>query len=517
VRRHGGQRAGRGGELIPPGRRLHVDVPAALDVVGIVTKYLSFTALVPAAVAVGYGEPVWPFLAAGALAFGFGVTLQLTPGRKDRVGAREAFLIVALTWVVAAGFGALPYLLSGEPQLSNPVDAYFEAMSGFTTTGASVLTDIEALPRSLLLWRQLTQWLGGMGIIVLALAVLPRLRIGGRQLLESELPGPELEPLATRVRDTARRLWILYLGLTVLAALAYAATGWLGQDARMDLFNAVAHALATLPTGGFSPLNVGAAAFAPVTQWLMVVFMLAAGTNFALMYRAFVRHQPAALTRDEEFRLYLGVLALAAGIIGLDLLSEGTAEGEAAIRHAVFQTVSMMTSTGFASTDFALWPAAAAMALVGLMFIGGSAGSTSGSVKVVRHLLTGRMLRREADLTMHPELISPIRLNRSPVDERTLRGIQTFVVLYVGIFVVGAVLLQVDAARAGVQLSVFEAVAAAATTLGNVGPGVGFAGPFGNFEPFSDVSTALMIGLMWLGRLELIPVLVLFSRHFWRA
>ena len=504
-----------GPSRIPPPRRLHVDVSSALDLVGTLTRYLSLAALIPAAVAVGYREPAHPFLLAGAITFAFGMLLERTTGRKERVGAREAFLVVGLTWLVAAGFGALPYLLSGEPQLRNPLNAYFEAMSGFTTTGATMLTDIDALPRSLLLWRQLTQWLGGMGIIVLALAVLPRLRVGGRQLLEHELPGPELESLSSRIRDTARRLWVLYVGLTVLAALAYGSIGLLGLDDRMHPFNAVSHALTTLPTGGFSPEGLGAAAFAPVTQWLIVVFMLVAGTNFALMYRAFIRRQPAALARDEEFRLYLGVLGLAAVVIGAALLSEKTAEGEAAVRHAVFQTVSLMTSTGYASTDFALWPATAAMVLVGLMFIGGSAGSTSGSVKVVRHLLTGKMLRRELDQTMHPELVSPIRLNRSPVDERTLRALQTFVLLYIGVFIVAAFLLAVDAQRVGLELSGFDAVAAAATTIGNVGPALGIAGPFGSFEPFSNASTALMIGLMWLGRLELIPVVVLFTRSYW--
>jgi trk system potassium uptake protein TrkH len=500
---------------IPDRKPLRVDVSSALGVVGMLTKYLSLAAVVPAVAAVAFGEPVYPFLLAGALAFAAGASLERVMGAQRQLGSREAFLVVGLTWLAAAAFGALPYLFAGEPQLRNPVHAYFEAMSGFTTTGASVLTDIEALPQSLLLWRQLTQWIGGMGIIVLALAVLPRLRVGGRQLLEHELPGPEVESLSSRVRDTARRLWLLYVGLTLIAALAYASVGWLGLDERMDSFNAVAHALTTLPTGGFSPEAAGAAAFMPVTQWLIVLFMIVAGTNFALMYRAFVRRQPGAFARDDEFRIYLGVLTLAALVIGVELVSSGALAGESAVRHAVFQTVSLMTSTGYASTDFALWPAAALMVLVGLMFIGGSAGSTSGSVKVVRHVLTGRMLRRELDQTVHPELVSIVRLNRAAVDERTLRAVQTFVLIYIGVFVLGAVLLALDAARTGLELSAFEAVAAAATTVGNVGPGVGFAGPLGSFEPFSDLSTGLMIGLMWLGRLELIPVIVLFTRAYW--
>lgn len=497
-------------------RWLQVDVGSTLDLVGTITKYLAAAPLIPAGVAVGYGETAWPFVWTAMAAFAAGVALEQATGRKERVGTREGFLVVALTWLVAASIGALPYLLSGEPQLSRPLDAYFEAMSGFTTTGATVLTDIDALPRSLLIWRQLTQWLGGMGIIVLALAILPRLRIGGRRLLESELPGPEAEPLTARIRDTARRLWVLYIGLTLLEASLLLSFWWSGVDERLHPFNAIAHALTTLPTGGFSPENRGVEVFAPATQWLIIVFMLIAGTNFALMYRAIIQRRSAVIHRDEEFRLYAGLIVLAAGAVSISLLTDGVANGEEAIRHSVFQTVSLMTTTGYASTDFASWPPLAAMALVGLMFIGGSAGSTSGSVKVGRHLLIGRILHRELELTVHPELIAPVRANRISVNERTLRGISTFVLLYLGVFILGVAVIAIDGAATGLNLSVLEAVGAGATTLGNVGPGFGFAGPLGSFEPFGDASTAAMIGLMWLGRLELIPVLVLFTRHYWR-
>ena len=498
-------------------RRLHVDVGSSLDLVGTITKYLAATPLIPAAVAVGYRESPRPFLATAALVLVVGLALERIPGRKEHVGAREGYLVVALTWVVVAGVGALPYLLSGDPQLNRPLDAYFEAMSGFTTTGATVLTDIDGLPRSLLIWRQLTQWLGGMGIIVLAIAILPRLRVGGRQLLESELPGPEHEPLTTRIRDTARQLWILYIALTALQALLLMGFGWAGIDDRMHPFNAIGHALTTLPTGGFSPENRGVEVFAPASQWLITVFMIIAGTNFALTYRALTHREPALFHRDDEFRLYLALLALATVVISISIWTDDLATGEGAIRHAAFQTVSMMTTTGYGSTDFALWPGVALMALVGLMFIGGCAGSTSGSVKVARHLLMGRILRREIDLTVHPEVVSVIRSNRTQVNEKTLRAISGFVLLYIGVFIIGVAVLATDASATGLELSVIEAVAAAATTLGNVGPGFGFAGPLGTFERFGDASTVTMIGLMWMGRLELIPVLVLFSRHYWRA
>jgi trk system potassium uptake protein TrkH len=496
---------------------LGVDVGAALNLVGSLLRYLSLSALFPAAIALGYGEPVWPYLAAGAIGVAAGLALELPTRGSDRVGVREGFLVVSLTWIVAAGFGSLPYLLSGEDQLARPLDAYFEAMSGFTTTGASVLTDIEALSRSLAMWRQFTQWLGGMGIIVLALAILPRLRVGGRQLLEQELPGPEIEPLAASIRDTARRLWLLYVALTGLLAATLAVFGWSGIDERMNVFDAVAHAFTTLPTGGFSTQARSIEPFAAATQWVLIVFMVIGGANFALTYRALVRREPRALVRDEELRVYVGLLALGMLALAAELVAEGFFSGLDAVRHAAFQAVSIMTTTGYASTDFNEWTALGAVTIVGLMFLGGSAGSTSGSVKVVRHILIGRMLRRELDQTVHPELVSPIVLNRTVVDERTLRAVLAFVLLYVGLFAVGSLALVVEDARANTGATPFEAIAAAATTIGNVGPAFGFAGPMGSFDGFTDLSKGIMIALMWLGRLEIIPVVVLMTRAYWRA
>lgn len=497
--------------------RLAVDLTGAINIVASLTKYLSLATLVPAAVAIGYRESPWPFLIGGAIVGGIALgTERLTRG-DHRIGSREGFLIVSLTWVVAAALGALPYLLSGEPELNRPIDAYFEAMSGFTTTGATVLTDIDSLSRSVLLWRQFTQWFGGIGIIVLALAVLPRLRVGGRQLLEHEMPGPEIESLSTRIADTARRVWILYISLTAALIVVLVGFAVSGVDERLTVYDAFAHALTTVPTGGFGTEDTSLTDFGAATHWVIALFMVLGGANFALLYRALVRREPRAFARDEEFRLYVGLMALASVVVGAVLWTDGVATGEAAVRHAVFQTVSVMTTSGFATTDFAIWPVLAVITLVGLMFMGGSAGSTSGSVKVVRHLLLGKVLRREIDQTLHPELVAPVRLSRSVVDERTLRAVTSFILLYIGIFILGVLVLAADAARVGLDLSVLEAVAASAASLGNVGPAFGFAGPFGSFQPFSDLSTGVMIGLMWLGRLEIIPIVVLLSRHYWRA
>jgi trk system potassium uptake protein len=510
AREFGARRAARPG-------RLGVDVAAALNVVGTLLKYLSSAALLPAAVAIGYSEPVWPFLGAGAICLLAGVGLERATSGRELAGIREGFLVVSLTWLLAAGFGALPYVLAGQGSLSSPVNAYFEAMSGFTTTGATTLTDFEALDHSLAIWRQFTQWLGGMGIIVLFLAILPRLRVGGRQLLESELPGPEIEPLAASIRATARRLWLLYIGLTVLQALILAGLGWTKIDERMSTFEAVAHAFTTLPTGGFSTEGRSLEAFGAVSQWVIVAFMLVAGANFAVTYQALVRRNPRRLVRDEELRLYLALLVAASLLLLAELWSEGLFRGEEAVRHSVFEAVSIMTTTGYASVDFNEWTLLAVIVLVALMFAGGSAGSTAGSVKVVRHLLIGRILRRELDQTVHPELVVPVRLNRTIVDERTLRAVLAFVLLYVGLFALGTLALMIDAARVNLDLRVIDALSVSAATLGNVGPAFGFAGPMGSYEPFSDVSKVVMIALMWLGRLEIIPIAVLLTRSYWRA
>ena len=281
---------------------LGIDVPGALALTGTMLAYLSLSALVPIAFAIGYREPVWPFVAAGAITGGVGLGLMRLGRRRSPgpIGFREGYLVVSLTWLLAAVYASLPYIFSGEAQVSHPVDAFFEGMSGFSTTGATVVTDVDALDRSVLLWRQLSQWIGGMGIIVLALAVLPRLRIGGRQLFESELPGPEVHQLAERIRDTARRLWLLYIALTARPLRPAARDRALGLDDRMDAFQALGNALSTMPLGGFSTEPRSLEPFAPVTQWVVALFMALAGLNFALLYlgaRPPSPRRPRAATR----------------------------------------------------------------------------------------------------------------------------------------------------------------------------------------------------------------------------
>ena len=494
-----------------------VDVGAGLNLVGALLRYFSPAFLIPAAIAVGYDEDPLPFLIAGAVTLALALALELPTRGREHVGSREGYFVIAVVWLLVTAVGAVPYVLSDQAQLQSPVDAYFESMSGFTTTGASVATDIAGLPRSIAMWRQLTCWLGGAGILVLALAVLPRLRVGGRQLYEAEAPGPETEGLTVRIREAARRFLFLYLALTLAEIAMLAAIGWLGLDDRMDLYQAVGHALSTVATAGFSLQPRSFEEFAPVTQWTVAAFMALAGANFALTYVAIVRRRPRLLARDEEFRVYLLLLALGAAFLLFELVDEGIYAGETAVRQAVFNAVSTMTTTGFASADFTQWTTLTSVTLVALMFVGGSAGSTTGSVKVVRHLLVGKLLRRELDQTVHPELVASIHLNRARVDERTLRAVFVFVLLYMGIFAVGAFAILFDSALTGISVTPIDAIAASAQSVGNIGFGFGFAGPMGSFDGFGTGSKVIMIVLMWAGRLEIVPIVVLFTKAYWRA
>lgn len=491
-----------------------VDVWATVGLVGTIIRWLSVTLLAPTAVALYYGDSVRPFVLSLAIAFSVGLAVERLSPSADHLGVREGFLLVTVAWLAAAAMGSLPYLLASDPQLHNPVDAYFESMSGFTTTGASVLTDIGAVPKSVLFWRSMTQWLGGMGIVVLAMAILPRLSVGGQQLMDVESPGPEAEKLTPRIAETARRLWILYMALSVLEVALLCAVGYGGLSPGMGVFEAVTHTFATMSTGGFSPDPRSLEPFGSEAQWIVIAFMLIASLNFALMFRSLRR--PALLPRDEETRVFFLIVAVATAIVAADIWGDTGYGPEASIRHAAFQVSSIISTTGFASTDFALWTPLPLVILVALMFAGGCSGSTAGAIKAMRVLLLNKVLRRELALTVHPQAVAPIRLNARVVDERTLRAVIGFVLIYLTAFVLGTILILIDASRTGHQVAAFEAISAAATTLGNVGPGVGFLGPMGSFDPFSIPSKIVMIALMWIGRLEVIPVMLMFSRTYWR-
>jgi trk system potassium uptake protein TrkH len=531
---------------------LRVDYRASLSLVGTVLKYLAVPLFIPLAAAAVYGETVLPFVVTIVVTVALGLGLERLEPDPD-ILTREGFLMVGVTWLAVSLVGAIPYLIEahGLPPVAAPVhpastlgtpaNALFESTSGFTTTGATVLGDIsfETHTRGIMLWRQLTQWLGGMGIVVLAVAILPELSVGGAQLMDAEAPGPGIEKLTPRIAETARALWGAYLGLTVLEIALLYGLHVGGMAPNMDAYNAVAHGLTTMPTGGFSPEARSIEAFSAAAQWVIVPFMIAAGTNFALFWHG-LTGDPGRLLRDAEFKFYAGTLAVVAAV-GAGLLVSGagfataaptggtfdaaylgTVRGavvgnvEAAVRHALFQAVAIVTTTGYASIDFNAWSAPAQYLLLFAMFIGGSAGSTGGGIKIVRWYVILKSIRRELFTTAHPDAVRPVRLGGNTLDERAVRGIYAFTLLYLVIFLVGTVLLFLETVRTGQGLSVLEAMSAVASTLGNVGPGFGSLGPMGSYLDFSAPAKLFMIALMWAGRLEIIPVLVLLTPEYWQ-
>ncbi|ESS03163.1 MAG: Trk-type K+ transport system, membrane component [uncultured archaeon A07HR67] len=500
-----------------------VNWKASVGLLGVGIKYLAVTMLVPLVVAIVYREDIWVFLLSIVLVAGIGLAVERVDPDPD-LGPREALLFVSLAWLAAAAIGTIPYLLAGygtASTVANPVNALFESMSGFTTTGATVLGEISTDRHShaLLMWRQLTQWLGGMGIIVLMIAILPEVAVNGAQLMESEAPGPELQKLTPKIAETARALWLIYFGFTVLYVAILYGLHLAELAPNMNLYNAVAHGFTTLPTGGFSPQADSIAAFSAVVQWVVIPFMVIAGVNFALFWHV-LRGEAELMIENAEFRAYAGALAVVTAVLAV-LLFRGAAPAielggatqgvtENSLRQAAFQIGSLLNSTGYATADFAQWDTNAQMLLMFAMFIGGSAGSTGGGVKIVRWLIVAKAIRRELFTTAHPNVVQPVRLSGSIVDEDAIRGILVFTVLYVVLFMISAVFISLDTARIGIQLTTLESMSASLATIGNIGPGFGRLGPFGNYEFFSDASKLLMVFLMWVGRLEIVPVLAVF-------
>ena len=497
--------------------RIRVDWRASAELTGRVLLYLVAPLTFPLLIALYFREPVAPFLVAIAVAIGLGGLLRALGDPEENLGPREAFLAVAVIWLLVAVVGAVPFVVAGVGTIAHPVNALFESMSGLTTTGATVLVDFSIHDRSIMMWRQVIQWLGGLGILILATAVLSELGVGGAQLMESESQTRNVNKLTPHIAETARLIWGLYVGLTLLAAGVYLALG-LAFDPRMGPYNAIAHAFTSVATAGFSPEPLSAGAFHPVIQWAIIPFMILGSTSFVLMF-VVLKGEPRRLLNNEEFRFYLGTLGLITGAVAVVLLLTGEEGGalEPTIRHAVFNVASIVTTTGYASTDFALWAPAATYLLFLAMFTGGMVGSTTCSIKSLRWLVALKSLRRELFTSVHPEAVRPVRVSGSPVDEDTIRDVYAYLLLSIVLFVGLAVVVAVDAARVGMDLSAFEAMGAAASTFLNIGPAFGEAGPYGTYAAFPMSTRGVMVVLMWIGRIEMIPVLVLFTKAFWTS
>ena len=441
-------------------------------------------------------------------------TMVATKKHRKEMNKREGYIVVAFGWVVMSLSGTLPYLVTDA--IPSFTDAFFETISGYTTTGASILNDIEIVPKGVLFWRSITHWIGGMGIIVLAIAILPLLGVGGMQLFAAEAPGPGGDKLHPRITDTAKRLWLIYFGYTAAETI-------LLQVAGMSFFDAINHALSTLSTGGFSTKNASVAYWndTPIIQYIIIFFMFLAGTNFVLSYFLF-KGKVSKIIQDEEFKLYFKFIIIFTVIAALLIYFKADVsqssivhpmvygEFESAIRHALFQVLSVITTTGFVTADYTLWTPFLTVFFFGLMFLGGSAGSTSGGVKVVRHLILIKNGFMEFKRALHPNAILPVRYNKKSVSGDIVFNVLGFFILYMLSFIVGALVFSMF------QLDFESSISLAASSLGNVGPALGDFGPVNNYAALPPLGKWWASFLMLLGRLELFTILILLTPFFWR-
>jgi len=441
-----------------------------------------------------------------SIAFGLALAFVLFAFGKnadyDDLGIKDGFVAVSLAWVIASLVGAMPYWLHGT--VPTFTDAFFEAMSGFTTTGASVLSDIEANPRGILFWRDLTHWLGGMGIIVLSLAILPFIGVGGMQLYKAEVPGPIPEKMTPRIQQTALYLW----GVYVLLSAAEAVLLMLGG---MNLFESLTHTFGTMATGGFSPLNKSIGQYnSAYFDWVITIFMFLAGVNFVLHYR-FLLGRWGAFWRDEEFRFYTVLTVFCTLTVTLVLRLHGTYDSFAdALRFGAFQVVSIITTTGYVTADYELWPTYTQFILLLLMFVGACAGSTGGGMKNLRLMVLARHVRAELSSILHPKAIVHVRVGGKPVGREIIASVTSFFILYIVIFTAGTLFMTI------LDLDLITAMSSVAATLGNIGPGLGGVGPMRNYAAIPDSGKWVLSLFMMMGRLELYTVVLLLLPETWK-
>ncbi len=462
--------------------------------------------LVPTATAWWYDEPdLLAFVISTMITFVSGLIAMLSGRRAEkRVGEREGYLIVALVWIVFSLFGMLPIYLSGA--VPTITDAFFETMSGFTTTGATILRDVEAMTHSILLWRALSQWLGGMGIIVLSIAILPMFGLGGMQLYAAEVTGLNYEKLSPRIADTSKMLWGLYIALTALEAILLYVFG-------MGGFDAICHSLSTIATGGFSTKNASLTAYAPVLQYIVAVFMMISGISFAMLIYA-LRGKPERLVRDDECKWYLSAVGLCTIVVtvGLFLVNKNWTwgAGEVAFREAFFTVIASISGTGFAIADYMTWFPLLWVMIFFLMFTGGCAGSTSGGIKWVRIVIVAKNGLAELQRRIHPNAIIPVKLNGKPITQQTTNNVMAFMVFYIATIVATVLIF----CACGINFD--EAIGTTVSAIGNVGISIGHFGPTGTYADFPWLAKWVMSFVMLIGRLEIFTVLLLFSPTLWR-
>ncbi len=451
------------------------------------------------------GGALMPLILSSAINLTAGLLIKFSTRyhKDDEVKKRDGYLIVGLGWLAMTFFSSLPYVLSGA--IPSYTDAFFETISGLTTTGATILNDIEALPKGILFWRSMTQWIGGMGIIVLTIAILPLLGVGGMELFASEAPGPTKDKIHPRIKETAKRLWYIYFCLTVLECILLMFAG-------LDFYDAINHSLTTMSTGGFSTKQASIAYFdTPVVQYIIIAFMFIAGTNFTLLYFGF-KFKFRKFWENDEFKWYLAaVLSLVVVILGVIYLDKsGATSFEENFRSVLFQVVSIINTTGYATTDLTTWGSFITFLLFLLLFTGASAGSTSGGMKLVRIVLLMKNGFLEFKRRLHPNAVVPVHLNQHGVSSSIIYNLLAFIFFYLFMFVVGSIIMTF------LGVDFIEAVSAVATSIGNVGPGIGKLGPSFTFYDLPTAGKWILSFLMLLGRLELFTIAILFTPYFWK-
>ena len=474
-----------------------------LNLLGYINLFLAGSMFFPLLVNWIYGEPhAKGFLLSMAITASSGILLMLFFKRSRRdLTHRDGFAIVAFGWIIVSFFGALPYLLTGT--LNSLADAVFETVSGFTTTGSTVITEIEATSYAVLFWRGLTQWLGGMGIILLSMAFLPFLGVGGMQLYKAEVPGPTADKLTPRISHTARILWQVYVLISAVQVLVMMLGG-------MNLFDSLCHTFTTMATGGFSTKNISIEHYrSPFLEYAITFFMFVAGANFSLHYK-FLKGNFRAFGQDPEFRFYSGVVLVSTLLVTINLLPGLYGDVFKSFRLALFQVVSILTTTGYSSVDFEKWPAFSQYVLLVLMFIGGCAGSTGGAIKCIRIYVLIKEAARELYRLVHPHAVAPVKLAGKVLPQETLNGIRALFFLYIGIFLLASLAVSLLGA------DMITSISAVATTLGNTGPGLGEVGPSDNFAHLPTASKWILTTCMLFGRLEIYTLLVLLLPEFWK-
>jgi trk system potassium uptake protein TrkH len=487
-------------------------VKTILNILGAILALTGFTMMVPALIAWGYNEPdLVGHLQSMGICMGIGIPVWLFTRKSRSLNNKDGFVIVTLSWLLVALAGAMPFYLSGA--IPNFTDAWFESMSGVTTTGATIIGNpntlphlpngIESLSHGVLYWRSFIQWIGGMGIIVFTIAILPLLGVGGVQLFKAEVPGPVSDKIRPRVKETAKILWMVYVGLTAAEAILLSISG-------MSWFDAICHAFTTLPTGGFSTQNASIAAYAnPAIHYIIILFMFIAGVNFFLHFRSLTGNIKICF-KDPEFLAYIGITFAATLFIFLNIAS---AQGEWThdiFLSSIFQRVSILTTTGYVSADYEIWPFFSQYLILILMFIGAMGGSTGGGMKVARIILLVKYAATETRRMLHSRAIIPIRIGDRYIGEDVVRNTLGFFLFYISIFGITALILTT------LNLDIESAIGAAASAIGNIGPGLGAFGPTDNYALLHPMGKWMLTFCMLLGRLEIFTIMVLFSRTFWK-